>query len=164
MRKIVVFPLIVLIIIVMSTCKSNLSASNRQLLKTEEIASLQIVGGLPGTKHSPLFQNTDGNGKTTVTKIASWINASKPIRGQTEYGKHGYPMVVSLKMNDGKMITVEPAYDCVSKTNTDGSGSKTCTPAKNEIVISKDSNKIRAESPELCKWLSDGWEEENNSS
>ncbi|MDQ0896424.1 MULTISPECIES: hypothetical protein [unclassified Paenibacillus] len=160
MRKIVVVPFIVLITIVMSACNPNLNASNRQLLKAEDISSIQVVGGLPGTKHSPLFQNTDGAGKTTISKIIGWINTSKPISGQTEYGKHGYPMVISIKTDDGKMITVEPAYDCVSQTNVDGSGSKTCTPAKSEIVLRNDSNKIRAESPELYKWINEGWEEE----
>lgn len=50
-----------------------------------------------------------------------------------------------------------PYYDCVSKTNADGSGTKTCTPAKSEIVLNNDSNKIRAESPELYEWLKEGW-------
>jgi hypothetical protein len=160
MRRIVFVPFIVFIIIIMSACSQNSNASNRQLLKVEDIASLQVVGGKPGTKPSPLFQNTDKSGKTIITKIAGWINASKPISGQTEYGKHGYPNVVSLRMNEGKIITVEPAYDCVSKTNADGSGTKTCTPAKSEIVLSNDSNKIRAESPELYEWLKEGWKKE----
>jgi|HigsolmetaGSP11D_1036233.scaffolds.fasta_scaffold12686_1 hypothetical protein len=131
-----------------------------QSLIAENIESLQVVGGLPGTKHSPLFLNTEEAGKSTITKIVGWIHSAKPVSGQTEYGKHGYPMVISIKMDDGKMISIEPAYDCVSQTNADGSSSKTCTSIKDEIVYSNDSIKIRAKSPELYEWLKEGWKQE----
>lgn len=131
-----------------------------QSLKVEDIASLQVVGGLPGTKGSPLYQSTNETGKTIITKIVSWINSSKPIGVQKEHGKHGYPMVIKLKMNDGKFMYVETGYTCVSKTNADGSGSKSCTTLKGEIVLSNDSTKIRAESPELYEWLNAGWKNE----
>jgi hypothetical protein len=128
-----------------------------QSLIAENIESLQVIGGLPGTKHSPLFQYTEEAGKATITKIVVWIHSAKPVSGQTELGKHGYPMVISIKLDDGKMISIEPAYDCVSKTNADGSGTKTCTPIKDEIVFSNDTNKIRAKSPELYEWLKESW-------
>lgn len=147
-------------IIVTSACSSNSNALKTQSLKVEDIASLQVVGGLPSTKGSPLYQNAEETGKTIITKIVGWINSSKPVGVQKEYGKHGYPMLVELKMNDGKIIIVEPGYKCVSKTNADGSGSKSCTSVKGEIILSNDSNKIRAESPELYEWLNEGWKKE----
>jgi uncharacterized membrane protein len=177
MKKISNVLFIVLIIIVTSACSLNSNASNSlnantsnslnsnaantQPLKVEDIASLQVLGGLPGRAGSPLYQNTKETGKTIISKIVGWINASKPVDGQTEYGKHGYPMVINLKMNDGKMIIAEPAYNCVSKTNADGSGSKSCTSVEGEIVLSNDSSNMRAESPELYEWLSEGWKKEN---
>ncbi|MDB4867884.1 MAG: hypothetical protein JWR03_2217 [Cohnella sp.] len=80
--------------------------------------------------------------------------------GQTEYGKHGYPMEINLKMNDGTTILVEPAYHCVSQTNADGSGSKTCTPDPGEMVLTHDSGKIRFASAELYNWLKEGWKKD----
>jgi hypothetical protein len=174
----------VLLIIALPACNLETNVSKTQSLKTnnavslqiintaekqrtpmqsliaENIESLQVIGGKPGTKHSPLFQNNEEAGKAIITKIVAWIHSAKAVSGQTEYGKHGYPMVISIKMNDGKMISIEPAYDCVSKTNADGSGIKTCTPIKDEIVYSNDSNKIRAESPELYEWLKESWKQE----
>jgi hypothetical protein len=152
-----------LLIFALSACtlETNVSeATPMQSLIVENIESLQVVGGLPGTKHSPLFQNTEEASKATITKIVGWIHSAKPVSGQTDYGKHGYPMVISIKIDDGKMISIEPAYDCESKTNADGSGTKTCTPIKDEIVFSNDSNKIRAESPELYEWLKESWKQE----
>lgn len=67
-------------------------------------------------------------------------------------------MVIELK--DGKFINVETGYKCVSKTNADGNGSKSCTSVKGEIVISNDSTKKRTESPELYEWLNEGWKKE----
>jgi hypothetical protein len=69
-------------------------------------------------------------------------------------------MVIKLKMNDGKFIIVEPGYKCVSKTNADGSVLKSCTSVKGEIVLSNDSIKMRAESPEFYGWLNEGWKKE----
>ncbi|AZN39917.1 hypothetical protein [Paenibacillus albus] len=132
----------------------------KQSLKVEDVASLQVVGGLPGTKGSPLYQSTNETGKTIIAKIVSWINTSKPTGVQEEYGKHGYPMVIELKMNDGKFMYVETGYNCVIKSNADGSGSKSCTTVKGEIVLSNDSTKMRAKSPELYEWLKAGWKNE----
>jgi hypothetical protein len=120
----------------------------------------RLSGGLPGTKGSPLYQITEETGKTIITKIVGWINSSKPVGVQAEYGKHGYPMVLKLKLNDGKFIFVEPGYTCVSKTNADGSVLKSCTSVKGEIVLSNDSIKMRAESPEFYGWLNEGWKKE----
>ncbi|MCM2999993.1 hypothetical protein M3647_21185 [Paenibacillus cellulositrophicus] len=174
----------VLLIIALSACNLETNVSKTQSLKSndgdpsqianiaekqrtpmqsliaENIESLQVVGGLPATKHSPLFQNTEESGKSTITKVVGWIHSAEPVSGQTEYGKHGYPMAISIKMDDGKMLSIEPAYDCVTQKNSDGSGSKTCNPIKDEIIYSNDSIKIRAKSPELYEWLKKGWKQE----
>jgi hypothetical protein len=171
----------VLLVTVLSACNSPIEASSRlqaiatenlsirpsesnvpqtQKLNVVDVESLQVVGGLPGVKGSPLFLKTDTHGKAMISKAVEWINSSKIADGTTEFGKHGYPMVVRLKMNDGKIVIVEPAYNCILKTNEDGSGSKTCTPVKDEIVLSKDSKQIRLTSPEIYDWLQKGWKQE----
>jgi hypothetical protein len=133
--------------------------SERQSLEMD-VESLQVVGGLPGTVGSPLYLSTESTGKAVISKVIEWLNDSKPINGQTEYGKHGYPMVISLIMNDRKTLEVEPAYECITHTNANSSISKACTPVKGEIVLSKESNKIRLISPELYEWLEKGWQQD----
>lgn len=129
------------------------------LLMLGNVESLQVVGGLPGTKGSQLFQKSDDKSKEIITKIVGWINSAKPVKGQTDYGKHGYPMVITIKMNDGSTVSVEPAYDCVTKTNVDGSVFRNCTPITGELVIFNDS-KTLVESSELYKWLKEDWQQE----
>ncbi|MFC5651394.1 hypothetical protein ACFPYJ_20215 [Paenibacillus solisilvae] len=150
---------IVFIVVVSIIILTAWNSSTTQLLKVEDIASMQVVGGLASTKPSHLYQSTEEIGKITITKIVDWINSSKPIGGQKEYGKHGYPMVIEIKKNDGKIITIEPAYNCVTKTYA-GGRTKTCISVKGEIVLSIDSDRIRAESPELYDWLKEGWKKE----
>lgn len=160
MRKLLIVSVIAFFMIVTSACSLNTNTSKLQSINVGDVESLQVVGGLPGTKGSPLYLNTVQSGKTIITKIVGWISSSIVVGGQTEYGKHGYPMGINLKMNDGKFITVEPAYNCTSKINSDGSGSTTCAPVKGELVISRDSKKIRVKSPELSEWIKDGWKQE----
>lgn len=143
------------LITVLSACTSEM-VSKTQTIKAQDVESLQVVGGLPGTKGSPLYRQTDDKGKSIIAKIVGWINSSKPVSGQTEYGKQGYPMFVNLKMNDGKMYRIEPAYNCVSVSDN----SKTCTPVNDEIVLNQGSTKIRLASPELYEWLDNGWKQE----
>jgi hypothetical protein len=49
MNKILNVLFIVLFILVTSACSSNSNVFKTQSLKEEDIASLQVVGGLPGT-------------------------------------------------------------------------------------------------------------------
>ncbi len=128
--------------------------------KYEDVASLQVVGSLHGIKGSPLYQTADETGKATIRKIIDWINSSKPAGVQKDYGRHGYPMVIKIKMNDGKIITVEPGYKCVSYKLSNGNGLKTCSYVKDEIVLRDDSNQIVAKSPELYEWLIKDWKKE----
>lgn len=160
MRVIKFAPILMVVLIVMSACNENPNTSRSDVLHSNEITSLQVVGGLPRTKGSPLYLSSEKSGMTIISKVVAWINDSTIISGQTEYGKHGYPMVISLRTNEGKTITIEPAYDCISLKNTDGSSSKTCTPVDGEIVLSNESESIRAESKVLYDWLKESWKQE----
>lgn len=128
--------------------------------KYEDVASLQVVGSLHFVKGSPLYQTTDETGKAKIRKIIGWINSSKPLGVQKDYGRHGYPMVIKIKMNDGKIITVEPGYKCVSYKLSNGNVLKTCSYVKDEIVLRDDSNQILVKSPELYEWLIKDWKKE----
>lgn len=129
-------------------------------MSTETILSLQVVGGLPGTSGSSVIPNREPRGTEIIAKVIGWIHSAKPAGGQTEYGKHGYPPVIDIKTRNGVPIAVEPAYDCVVKTEAGGSSSKTCTPADGEVVISRESARVRLEAPDLYGWLQGGWKAE----
>jgi uncharacterized protein YwbE len=129
------------------------------LLMGEDVASMQVVRSLPG-QQGHMYKNTDKTGKITITKVVRWINASKPVGGPAEFGK--YPMLIKVRMNDGRLITVSQAYKWVHGTMTDGSGFSQATPIKGEIVIRNGSNTMRAKSPELYDWLQEGYKQEKS--
>lgn len=123
-------------------------------IRGEEVISVKLVGGKPGDDMRGTIRTKDDS---IIAKMTGWLQAAKPVRGQTEYGRHGYPMAAELTTENHQKMKVEPAYDCVSVTNTDGSGVKTCKPAENEIVISRGEEKRRAISPEIFEWLTAGY-------
>lgn len=145
------------------TCSFNnatLTASP-PILKLQEVASMQVVRGLAGTKPSPLYTNEDANGTAMITKIVGWINASVPLGTQPEYGRHGYPRKLKILLNNGESIYVELGYKCVtSKTPPPGVYSphhdavyKSCSNVDNEIVLANSSTQTRIKSSELYEWL-----------
>lgn len=134
-------------------------------LQADHIQSLQVVGGMVGTKHSPQYGNSDITGKSVINKFAMWIHTAAPTGIQPEYGKHGYPMVIRIMMDDGSELSVEPAYECVSTTYEDGRVHKTCNSVPDEVAISSsafdpNTNAVRVRSPEIYDWLQEGWKQE----
>ncbi|GIO30707.1 MULTISPECIES: hypothetical protein [Paenibacillus] len=129
-----------------------------QAIRGEGIVTVKLVGGKPG---DDMRGTTWTKGDPIIAKMAEWLEQAKPIPGQTDYGRHGYPMAAELTTESHQRMRVEPAYDCVSVTYPDGSGIKTCTPAENEIVISRGEEKRRAISPDMFEWLNNGYKHEN---
>ncbi|MGM0884972.1 MAG: hypothetical protein ACQEXQ_28505 [Bacillota bacterium] len=120
------------------------------LLKGEDVTSMQVVRNMPG-EQGQMYKNTDESGKTTITKVIGWINASKPVDGPAEFGK--YTILLKVRMNDGRLITVSQAYKWIHGTLADGRGFSQSARIKGEIVIRNGSNLIRKKSPELYDWL-----------
>lgn len=118
---------------------------------------MQVVRNMPG-EHGHIYKNTDQSGKTTITKVISWINTSNPVSGPVEFGK--YPMLIKVQMNDGRLIIVSQAYKWVHGTMADGKGFSYSAPIKNEIVVRNGSNTIRAKSLELYGWIEEVCEQE----
>lgn len=107
------------------------------------------------------FSTEDSGGKGVIVKVTDWLNKSEAVDGPTHFGKHGYPNVLELKLTNNRMIVVEPAYRCVERFNTDGSGTRRCSPVKGEIVVTNpDSTRKRYKSPLLYNWLQEGWTRE----
>jgi len=143
------------LLLIVTLLPGCISYSNKAILRSidpKNVKSLQVVGGLPGTQSSPLYLGNNEDGGKKIRKITGWINTAIPINGQTTYGKHGYSKEINIIMKNGKLITVEPAYDCIIHSSTSYS-TKVCKPIKNEIVITINKHILRARSSELSGWL-----------
>lgn len=172
MKKLYFGLFIAFFIFALSACGSNekVFEPKTSILKVEDVASMQVVGGLHGTKPSTLYKISDATGKALITKIVGWINSSDPLGTQPEYGRHGYRMLLKIQMNVGKPIYVEPGYKCVTlksppadidiSDQTQIDTMKSCGVLIDEIVLSNASINLRAKSPELYEWLSKGWKTE----
>jgi hypothetical protein len=136
------------------------AAPNLELLAESSVESMQIEGGLPGTPGSALYSKSDANGVAVITKVTGWLNASIPTDGPTNVGKHGYPQDLKVVMANGDTAVIEPAYNCVAKTNDDGSSQKTCSAVKREVIFTHDKSSVRLISPELYDWVQGGWKQE----
>ncbi|MFC5651395.1 hypothetical protein ACFPYJ_20220 [Paenibacillus solisilvae] len=172
MKKLYIGLFTAFFIFALSACGSNKEVFEPKtpILKVEDVVSMQVVGGLHGTKPSPLYKISDATGKALITKIVGWINSSVPLGTQPEYGRHGYPMILKIQMNVGKPIYVEPGYKCVTlkspptdihiSEQTQIGTMKSCGAVKDEIVLSNTSINLRAKSPELYEWLNRRWKTE----
>ncbi|WP_201004113.1 hypothetical protein [Paenibacillus glycanilyticus] len=137
-------------------------ASKDNKVKVEDVVSMQVVGGIHGTKPSPMYKNNNAIGKEVITKVTDWINSSIPIGVQPVYGRHGYPRILKIQLTTKESLYVEVGYICVT-SNTPPPGVltpkgetyifKSCSELKDEIVIGNSTSSLRAKSPELYKWL-----------
>ncbi|RAU92729.1 hypothetical protein [Paenibacillus sp. YN15] len=147
MQKLVCVHTVILFITVMTACNSA-----SQLVKVEEITSIQIVRNMPG-EHGVFYKDNDEIGNLKIKKFVRCINSSIPISGSTEFGK--YPMIIKVEMKDGKVIIVSQAYTWTHKTLTNGNVFSSAVPKKDEVIISYGTARLRAKSPELYEWLKD---------
>lgn len=137
-------------------------ASEDKKIKVENVISMQILGGQASTKPSPLYKNNTVIGKEVIKKVTAWINSSVPIGDQPDYGRHGYPRVLKIRLNMEDPLYVEVGYKCVtSKSPPHGlfvpEGQiaifKSCFEVKDEIVISNTKLSLRVKSSRVYEWL-----------
>ncbi|MDQ0888782.1 hypothetical protein QFZ81_003870 [Paenibacillus sp. V4I9] len=133
----------------------------QQFLNEDKVNSLQVEGGLPSNEKLNPFRKEEVKGTKVISKVMGWLNSSEIVDGETNWGKHGYPNILSFYLNSGQIAVVEPAYKCDIKKDDKGYGTKRCTPANGEIVFNYESKHFRLESPELYDWLQGGWMKEN---
>lgn len=137
-------------------------ASEDNKVKVEDVVSMQVVGGLAGTRPSPMYKNNNAIGKEVITKVTDWMNSSIPIGVQPVYGRHGYPRILNIQLTTKDPLYVEVGYICVT-SNTPPPGVlipkeeigifKSCSELKDEIVIGNSTSALRIKSPQLFKWL-----------
>ncbi|WP_219835083.1 hypothetical protein [Paenibacillus sp. R14(2021)] len=155
------FAILLFLAVLLSTSRSYAAPGQpEQPLRTDAVASVQIRGGLHSTAPSPLYTFQTPEGRSVIAKIRNWYNAAVPLGLQPEYGRHGYPRTLHIRLQTGKEIVIEPAYDCFSKSLSNGFVEKSCFSVGGEIAIYAGSLSLRAKSAELYDWINTGWKQE----
>lgn len=119
-------------------------------LKNEDVLSVQVNGG------SRIFKENDGYEEVIISKIVKWINTSSVSERSTELPLNKIPSIMKIKMKNGDVAVIEPAYNCMSENQT-----KICTIADGEVVYTQNQVKNRLKSQDLYDWLLVGWKYES---
>lgn len=128
-------------------------ASVQPKLKKEAVSFIQ-VNRLNG--ETRLFKENDGYEEVIINKVVNWINTASPSEGVIELNKTPVVSIMKIKMKDGDVAVIEPAYNCLSKNQV-----KTCAIADGEVIYTNNNKKIRLKSVELYDWLLVGWKYES---
>ncbi|MFC5648225.1 hypothetical protein ACFPYJ_03660 [Paenibacillus solisilvae] len=145
-------------VMLLSACSSIKAAE--PIIPPQAVTSLQVIGGLHGSKNSPLYLPLDSTGTNVINKVVGWINHSPSVRDETLMEKHGYPKILRIVTKDGNHLDAEPAYHCESKKLDDYRTLKTCTNIGGEVLLSSGSGRLRLHSQALYDWLIEGWKQE----
>ncbi|WP_375200519.1 hypothetical protein [Bacillus sp. RS11] len=128
-------------------------ASFQPKLEKEAVSFIQ-VNRLNG--ETRLFKENDGYEEVIISKVVNWINTASPSEGVIELNKTPIVSIMRIKMKDGDVAVIEPAYNCVSENHV-----KTCTIADGEVIYTRNNKKVRLKSLELYDWLLVGWKYES---
>lgn len=128
-------------------------ASFQPKLEKEAVSFIQ-VNRLNG--ETRLFKENDGYEEVIISKVVNWINTASPSEGVIELNKTPVVSILKIKMKNGDVAVIEPAYNCVSENQV-----KTCTIADGEVIYTRNNKKVRLKSLELYDWLLVGWKFES---
>ncbi|WP_427107938.1 hypothetical protein [Lysinibacillus xylanilyticus] len=128
-------------------------ASFQPKLEKEAVSFIQVKRLNGETR---LFKENDGYEEVIISKVVNWINTASPSEGVIELNKTPVVSIIKIKMKDGDVAVIEPAYNCVSENHV-----KTCTIAEGEIIYTRNNKNVRLKSLELYDWLLVGWKYES---
>jgi len=145
--------LAILILVFFGIILSVQQVQANALMKWEDVASMQIYRTSGGTR---TFNENDGIEAFVIQKVIEWINTSSPVKETTELADKKTPIaVIKIKMKNGDVAIVEPAYDCHVQNKT-----KFCTLADGDVILTRNNQKIRLKSVQLFDWLLVKWKHE----
>ncbi len=114
---------------------------------------MQINRASGGTR---TFNENDGIEEFVIRKVVEWINTASPVKAATKLDNKKTPIsLLKIKMKNGDVAIIEPAYDCHVQNQT-----KFCTLADGDVILSQDNQKVRLKSVQLFDWLLTGWKQE----
>lgn len=124
-------------------------------LETEDVLFIQVDRLNGGTRS---FKENDGYEEVVIRKVVNWINTSSLSQGaiELELDKSSIVSIMKIKMKNGDVEVIEPAYNCMSENQV-----KTCTIADGEVIYTRNNKKVRLKSLELYDWLLVGWKYES---
>lgn len=128
-------------------------ASFQPKLEKEAVSFIQVNRLNEETR---LFKENDGYEEVIISKVVNWINTASPSEGVIELNKTPIVSIMKIKMKDGDVAVIEPAYNCVSENHV-----KTCTIADGEVIYTRNYKKVRLKSLEFYDWLLVGWKYES---
>ncbi|WP_332649922.1 hypothetical protein [Lysinibacillus sp. 54212] len=102
-----------------------------------------------------VFSINDGYQERVLRKVVYWLNNSVKVNGTIEGALDNPSNKLTLKMANGEVITIEPAYTCVVDNKR-----QTCTAKEGELIVSENRQNVRLKSQSLYDWLMVGWREE----
>jgi hypothetical protein len=149
MKKLFIIILVISrILLPVQLVKANVS------IKSEDVSSLQINRTSGGTR---TFNENDGIEEFVIRKVVEWINTASPVKDATDLDNKKTPIsLLKIKMKNGNVATVEPAYDCHVQNQK-----RFCTLADGDVLLTQNNQKIRLRSIQLFDWLLTGWKQEN---
>ncbi|MFK9094288.1 DUF3888 domain-containing protein [Bacillus salipaludis] len=129
-------------------------ANANVLMKSEDVSSMQINRTSGGTR---TFNENDGIEEFVIRKVVEWINTTSPVKVATELDNKKTPIsLLKIKMKNGDVAIIEPAYDCHVQNQT-----KFCTLADGDVILNQNNQKVRLKSVQLFDWLLTGWKQES---
>ncbi|WP_458412521.1 DUF3888 domain-containing protein [Schinkia sp. CFF1] len=149
MKKLVILFLVFTgIILPVQLVKANVQ------LKWEDVASMEINRTSGGAR---TFNENDGIEAFVIKKVIEWINTASPVKETMGLVDKKTPIaVLKIKMKNGDVAIVEPAYVCHVQNQT-----KFCTLADGELILTQNNQKLRLKSVEFFDWLLTGWKHES---
>lgn len=124
------------------------------LMKWEDVASMQINRTSGGTR---TFNENDGIEAFVIQKVIEWFNTANAVKETSEIVYKKTPIfILRIKLKNGDVAIVEPAYDCRLQNQT-----KFCMLADGDVILTQNNQKIRLRSIQLFDWLLTGWKQES---
>lgn len=136
---------------------TNKQSSFLEQLKTHSLKHYEVqtitVNNQSGRQRE--FSIHDGFQERVLRKVVHWLNTSPQSKETTLVTIKNPNDKLTIKMDSGEVITIEPAYSCeLAQTN------KLCTPKEGEVVLTAKGQNVRLISEPLYDWLFVGWKKE----
>jgi hypothetical protein len=145
---------LVLVLVFIGIFLPNQLAKANVLIKWENVDSMQIFRTSGGER---TFNENDGIEGFVIQKVMEWINNANNVKETSKIAYNNKPPIslLKIKMKNGNVLLVEPAYDCHFQDQT-----KFCMLADGDVILTQNDEKIRLRSIELFDWLLTGWKQE----
>lgn len=137
------------------TKKSDPSYMEQLVTNTLEHNNVQTIQVQNNSGLQRDFSINDGFQERVLRKVVYWLNNSERVIGSIDISFDNPSNKMTLKMKNGKVITIEPAYLCLIDNEN-----KICTPKEGELIVSENGEKVQLKSQSLYDWLMVGWRQE----